>query len=208
MKATSFWRVSCIGITALILLACSMFGGNEIEKSLQCTIDAMSTQMGGSATIPPGEAHLGTQEVEEQTTSPDSYIAFVAGNEPDASVVSQGLYLIRPDGTGIVSLSGPSSWNDAPSWSPDGTRLAYWSEKDGNRDIYVLDLKSKAVKRLTDDPEWDVNPSWSSDGSKIAFASGRDGNMDIYLMNADGSQQEALTHRRYPERLSELVARW
>ena len=101
----------------------------------------------------------------------------------------------------ILSLSacwGTSVEDRDPSWSPDGSRIAFTSYRDGNWDIYVMDADGSNQQRLTDNPAVDRMPSWSADGSRIAFVSGRDGNWDIYVMDADGSNQQRLTDNVAP----------
>ena len=65
--------------------------------------------------------------------------------------------------------------------------LAFVSERDGNSEIYVVNVDGTGLLRLTDDVGRDVDPAWSPDGKRIAFASDRSGNSDIYVMDADGS---------------------
>lgn len=81
----------------------------------------------------------------------------------------------------------------APALSPDGKRLAFQSRKDGNWEIYVLQLDSGSVTRLTNDLAYDGAPSWSPDGKTIAFESYHDGDLDIWKMNDDGSMALNLT---------------
>jgi TolB protein len=73
-------------------------------------------------------------------------------------------------------------------------QIAFDSDRDGNRDIYLMDLATGDVKRLTNNPAYDGIPEWSPDGSKIVFISQRDGgDGDIFVMNADGSDERNLT---------------
>ncbi len=80
-----------------------------------------------------------------------------------------------------------------PSWSPDGTKIAFSSNRDGNREVYVMSVDGSNQINLTNSPNDDNNPSWSPDGTKIAFSSNRDGNREVYVMSADGSNQINLT---------------
>jgi Tol biopolymer transport system component len=81
-----------------------------------------------------------------------------------------------------------------PSWSPDGTKIAFESERDGNSEIYVINIDGSNVRRLTDDPGSDTYPVWSPDGEKIAFVSDRNGNPEIYVINSNGSNQVNITN--------------
>ncbi len=85
-----------------------------------------------------------------------------------------------------------------PTWSPDGTRVAFVSQQSGNDEIYLIDPHSKEEKRLTNNTwEWDKHPSYSPDGSEIVFWSNRDGTKALWIMNADGSNQRRLMESAY-----------
>jgi TolB protein len=78
-------------------------------------------------------------------------------------------------------VSARAGVNGAPVWSPDGRRLALTlSGTGGNLDIYVLDLATQALIRITDDPAIDTEPAWSADGANLYFTSDRSGGPQIY----------------------------
>jgi TolB protein len=78
-------------------------------------------------------------------------------------------------------VSARAGVNQAPAWSPDGKKLALTlSTRDGNLDIYTLDLTTQALTRITDDPSIDTEPQWSKDGQSLYFTSDRAGGPQIY----------------------------
>ncbi len=78
-------------------------------------------------------------------------------------------------------VSARAGVNQAPAWSPDGKKLALTlSTRDGNLDIYILDLATQAITRITDDPGIDTEPQWSNDGQNLYFTSDRAGGPQIY----------------------------
>lgn len=106
------------------------------------------------------------------------------------------LYMTTPDGLELTRLTTNASVDEssAPQLSPDGAKVAFAATMAENTDIYVLDLATRATRRITEAPGRDSSPSWSPDGQRIVFESFRDSNLEIYIVNADGSNTARLTN--------------
>ena len=94
---------------------------------------------------------------------------------------------------GLKNLTSNVAEDSTPAWSPDGSKIAFTSNRDGAGDIYLMDADGSDVVRLTYTPARETSPVWSPDGKKIIFDSERDGNRELYIMNIDGSDQTRLT---------------
>ncbi len=105
------------------------------------------------------------------------------------------IFLVNVSDGKVTALTDNPDNNDRmPAFSPDGKKLAFVSARDGNDEIYVEDLATRAQTRLTANDVDDINPTWSPDGFQFAFSSNR--TMDFYhifLMNADGTNVRQLT---------------
>ncbi|MBN1964881.1 MAG: PD40 domain-containing protein, partial [Anaerolineae bacterium] len=127
--------------------------------------------------------------------SPDgSRIAFAATRAGDSDV-----YLIAPDGSGLLNLSSYPA-NDAwPSWSPDGQRIAFQSDRDGDLELYAIPVTGGIATRLTTSPGADRQPCFSPDGSRIAFVSSRTGNADVFVIDSGGTNAVQLSNTPYDD---------
>lgn len=104
------------------------------------------------------------------------------------------IFLMDADGKNSIQLTDNTVDDFAPSFSPDGAKIAFVSRReDIFGDIYMMNVDGGNPVRLTNNSMSDFDPAWSPDGKRIAFFSYRDGNAEIYVMNADGSDQLRLT---------------
>ena len=129
--------------------------------------------------------------------APAGRIAFVSDREGTPKI-----YLTDAGGSGVRRLtSGPE--DSRPSWSPDGSRLAFARAGDSATcGIYTIEADGSNLMRLTA-ACGDITPAWSPDGARIAFAKWTLGSLStgVYVMNADGSGVTRLTeglHDEYP----------
>jgi Tol biopolymer transport system component len=110
------------------------------------------------------------------------------------------IFAMDADGSNVVRLTDDPGFALGPKWSPDGSRIAFSSTRDGDEELYVMNADGSNPRRLTHNPGLDQQPTWSPDGTRIAFTSDRDADpqidgRDIYVMNAaDGQGLVRLTN--------------
>jgi Tol biopolymer transport system component/serine/threonine protein kinase len=134
------------------------------------------------------------------------WMAAIAGVATIATIIawelrpSDGRSPALPEvGMKVVQLTALNGLEIAPTFSPDGTQVAFsWNgEREDNYDIYVQTIGSSDVRRLTTDPATDSLPTWSPDGQEIAFL--RDhplGGTVIYSVRPDGRGERKLSDFR------------
>jgi uncharacterized repeat protein (TIGR01451 family) len=123
----------------------------------------------------------------------------------DTGGFDDDIYTINLDGSGLRRLTNNPTWDLEPSSSPDGSKIAFVSYRDGNSifdppEIYIMNASGTGQTRLTNNTAHDSRPAFNHDGSKIVFSSDRDGNTEIYTMNPDGTSQTRLTNTSRSEK--------
>ncbi len=123
--------------------------------------------------------------------SPDGlWLAYVSFETKHSAVYVQ---LVRTGERRQVSAR--AGVNGAPAWSPDGHKLALTlAGTNGNLDVYLLDLDTQTLSKLTDDPAIDTEPAWAADGRSVYFTSDRAGSPQIYQVGVQpGARPKRIT---------------
>lgn len=144
-----------------------------------------------------------TESAEDHPSwSPDSKrILFDADYDEDGYYE---IYAMLADGSGLQRLTYGESNDQFADWSPDGKRIAFSSYRNGNWDLYLVDLTidsevsiipSDNQTQLTDTDFWELFPAWSPDGKLIAYNGLQpgSGNTDVFLMDKGGNNIRKLT---------------
>jgi hypothetical protein len=109
-----------------------------------------------------------------------------------------GLRLTSPPDFRSIQTITSSDGDYAPALSPDGKQVVFMSRREGNWDVYLVDVAGSEPKRLTTDPAMEGLPTWSPAGQAIAFASNAGGEWAIWAMMANGSAQQKLFSMKGP----------
>src|SRR5215211_5572812 len=102
------------------------------------------------------------------------------------------IWVMDADGSHAANLTRTSANEWPPSWSPDGSRLAFSLLSAGPVQIGVIDRDGDGEPTLTPITENSELPAWSPDGSQIAFCRGFEGHRAIWIMRADATDAHRL----------------
>jgi serine/threonine protein kinase len=129
--------------------------------------------------------------------SPDGeQLVFVSPCGVDADILKDSnLWLVNADGSGLAQLTSDDLGDFEPAWSPSGKEIAFTSNRPGHLQIFVIDLETAEITRLTthnqDEPA--RQPAWSPFGNQIAYAVRRYGSFQIWTMTNTGQSPERVT---------------
>jgi Tol biopolymer transport system component len=90
-------------------------------------------------------------------------------------------------------LTEGSSIDRQPTYSPDGKRILFSSNRSGNLDLWTMDLSTGALRQVTDDSAQDWDPAFTPDGNQILWDSDRTGHLEVWIANLDGSAARQVT---------------
>jgi len=192
------WRV--LNVDHLVVGKVEALGNNEFQIQFQLMDVHKGSQIAGYSIRSrlPGlrrTAHKISDIIYKSLTGTpgafDTLIAYITVNKYPSGKRKYRLAVADSDGYGEQIVLESRQPLLSPSWSPDGKRLALTLSKDGNAEIYTLDLASKRLSRITRNYAIDTEPSWMPDGSGLVFTSDRGGNPQIYKLDIgrDGRAQ-------------------
>ncbi len=97
------------------------------------------------------------------------------------------VYSMRSDGSDEQRLTNHPAPDLFPVWSPDGSQIAFTTQRDGNYEIYLMAPDGSGKENLTNQAAWDMGPTWSPIDDRLGFMSTRSGQPEWWFMNRDGT---------------------
>lgn len=207
-----------IYMLCLVLSGCGLLGSNEdtfqiTGKVVFTVLDESGKRqifsINANGTVLRQLSEVGDHEDFHPAWSPDgSEIVF--STTLQSTTNGPSLYLMDADGDNMRPMkkeanSPTPTAGYNPSWSPDGTKIAFNfctdCEQSATQEIFIYDIEADTVIQLTENQSNDIQPIWSPDGSRIAFLTDRDYGSetrnDLYVMNVNGSNVEKFTQAGY-----------
>lgn len=189
---------------------CQETGGGTIGLTPSPSPDARQVVFAADFASPDSQLHLwiantdgtglrtlGTSRYakidEEPSWSSTGVIAFSSNDG-----TSSNIWSVTPDGARLVQLTSNGS-NHLPTWSADGRKIAFVSDRNGTNDIWIMNADGSGQMRVTTLAGEESHPSFSPDGLSIVFSSTVNDIANLMVVNVDGSGLKTLTSGPYKD---------
>jgi TolB protein len=113
------------------------------------------------------------------------------------------VWVMNPDGSDKKQVTSESYVSGWPSWSPDGSRIAYWSYDSERSDIWVIHLVNGSRTNLTCDAGYEGIVKWSPSNDLVAYSSNKTGVWHVRVVNASSGEQWAVTEHEFDHFLTD-----
>jgi TolB protein len=191
------------GLLTMVVTGLALLVNNFINNNT--TVQDSSTPDSRSETTDPEAA--ATEEISTPSLSGQSglvaplegQLIFFADRDDKNGADDYEIYRLNLSNQDEVQLTSDDSANMNPAGSPDGQRIAFQSDRDGDFDIYSVNPMGGALMKVVQNQVDDVMPAWSPDGEWLAFASDTrdDGALDLFIVRPDGTDlRRVLTNER------------
>jgi Tol biopolymer transport system component len=176
-------------------------GGSETPAGATSPPAGQTTQPSGDGCIP-GDGPPAQGSGPAELTGRIAYVRLVFGCQPD-------VYIMDANGNNARPLANDPALDDESDLSPDGSKVVFFSGRDGTARIYVMNSDGSDQRPITDGAGGDTSPRWSPDGARIAFSRGG----SLAVMNADGSDARIIMQSQPAEsaepcRAGSFVGAW
>jgi TolB protein len=194
VDATS-WKAR--GADALVACSVQPVGNGQFEVQYRLVSTVQGNDLSNMRTqVPTQYGRLAAHKIADDVYEKLTGIKGVFSTRI-AYVVQQGrqyrLEVADADGENVIPAMTSTEPIISPSWSPDGTKVAYVSFEQRKPVVYVQNLTNRQRTVIANEKGNNSAPAWSPDGKRLAVALSKTGNTQIFLVNADGSGIRRLT---------------
>ncbi len=157
----------------------------------------------GSPLDSPGNIEQTTFTTEGSDFDPEvdasgKYLLFASTRHRDNS----DIYVQKIGGTTVTQLTNDPAKDIMPTFSPDGSQIAFASDRSGNWDIYIMDVSGGKATQITNGPTHDLHPSFSPDGRKMVYCSygSKSGQWELVVIDvANPAQRQIIGNGLFPQ---------
>ena len=204
---SQFIKIAGILFLLLIVIIAGIIGWPYLLTWLGFSETASSTQSNQLADVLSiGEADTPEENGTGQLTDTQNSALFEQIEKSGIVVFSMAdgihdsLFLYHPQYLTYKRITNPNTDDIDPAISPDGSKIAFSSRRNGYWDIYILNMSDASLTKVTDTPEYEGHPSWSPDGKWLVYEKYQANNFDLYIQALDASEAPInLTQTPYNE---------